>query len=61
MVSAISGVGAAQIATVTRAQEEIIAALADQQAAEQKLALAAIGGNQAGKKAATGALVDVMA
>jgi len=61
MIGAISGAGAAQIDVMTRAQQEIIAALAVQQAMEQKLAVAAIGGDQAGRQTETGALVDVMA
>ncbi len=62
MVSSISGTGAAQVAMVTQAQREIIAALAMQQAMEQKLAVAAIGGGGQGTRLAeAGALVDVMA
>jgi hypothetical protein len=61
MVEAISGAGAAQMEMLIRAQQEIIQALAVQQAAEQKLAAAAIRGNQGAQKAASGALVDVMA
>jgi hypothetical protein len=62
MVGPISGAGASQIAMVTQAQREIIAALALQQAMEQKLAVAAIGGGTQGTRLAeAGTLVDVMA
>lgn len=60
MVGAISGAGGGPAEMLSRAQQEIMAALAVQQAAEQKLATAAVQGNQGVQGQEAGSLVDIM-
>ena len=60
-VGTISGAGSASAEILSRAQQEILAALAVEQAAEQKLAAAAVRGNQGAQGQEAGSLIDIMA